>query len=250
MANVVVVENDRIIARDLASIVESLGHKVAGVASNFADAVAIVDETSPDIVLLDIHIDGDRDGIAVAGELREEHSVALAFLTSHADHATVMKASIVRPNGYLIKPFDEASVDALLNTALANFAGTRPELAAEKIAGSNEGRPRSLPTAQRRKVEDYVGKRLDKPIKIEELAGLCGLSDSEFSRQFHASVGVSPYKYLMNERMKEAKRLLRNTDWSLAEIALAVGFSNQSHFTTSFRKALDTTPSAYRRFSR
>ncbi len=244
MLRIMIIENERILARDLKETLRSLDHEVVGLATNFCDAVALASEHEPDLALVDIHIDGERDGIALATELREDHEMAIAFLTSHADHKTVLKASIVRPNGYLIKPFDTASVDALINTAMANYSGSQVD--GGKIVAS----AKALSTCNRDKVERYIEKHLDRPISVEELAELCQLSSAEFSRQFRGSFGAPPHKYMAGERIDEAKRLLRNTDWSIAEIALAVGFSNQAHFTASFRKIAETTPSCYRRFTR
>ncbi len=243
MVRVLIIENERVLARDLMETLQSLGHDVVGIAANFCDAVALASEHQPGLALVDIHIEGDRDGIALATELREDHTMAIAFLTSHADHETVLKASIVRPNGYLIKPFDTKSVDALVNTAIANFSGS--QLDGSKITPN----PKTLSSANKEKTERFIDKNLDRSISVEQLAELCELSSAEFSRQFRGSFGAPPHKFMTTERIAEAKRLLRNTDWPIAEIALTVGFANQAHFTSSFRKIASTTPSQYRRFT-
>ena len=243
MVRILIIENERILARDLQETLISLGHEVVGLAANFPDAVALASMHMPDLALVDIHIDGDRDGIALATELREEHKMAIAFLTSHADHETVMKASVVRPNGYLIKPFDTSSVDVLINTAMANFSGSQID------GGKITNGTKALSSCNRDKTQLYIEKHLDRPITVDELAELCNLSCAEFSRQFSSSFGAPPHKYMTAERINEAKRLLRNTKWPIAQIALAVGFANQAHFTASFRKVAETTPSQYRRFA-
>ncbi|MEL6325211.1 MAG: helix-turn-helix transcriptional regulator, partial [Pseudomonadota bacterium] len=61
------------------------------------------------------------------------------------------------------------------------------------------------------------------------------------------SAGITPYQYVMRERLEEAKRLLRDTEWSLVDIAVATGFSSQSHFATTFKKSVKLTPLQYRR---
>ncbi|MBD2843178.1 response regulator transcription factor [Erythrobacter rubeus] len=249
MAKVLIIENDRIAARDLFEIVESLGHEGVGIAANFEDAKALASEHVPDIALIDIHIDGEKDGIALATELREDHSMALAFLTSHADKQTVAKASAIRPNGYLIKPFDPASVDALVSTALANYDTTQASIDCKRMLESEGPQKSALSETHANRVSDYIDHHLDEHVKIEELAALCGLGESSFTRQFHARFGTSPYNFLITQRIGEAKRLLRNTGWSIADIALAVGFSNQAHFTTTFKKFVEVTPSEYRRLT-
>jgi len=249
VTRILVIENERIMARDLAEILQSLGHQIVGVASDYQEAVALASEHTPDLALIDIQIDGDRDGISLATELREDHEMALAFLTSHADHATVLKASVVRPNGYLIKPFSVESVDVLVNTAMANHSSLSTSIDTEKIATSSQSDAIVFKRRVQEDVERFIARNLDQSISIESLAVQFDLSVSEFSRRFKASFGEPPHKYLNTERIKEAKRLLRNTDWPVAEIALAVGFSNQSHFTSAFRKSSETTPSQYRRFA-
>ncbi|WP_298308738.1 response regulator transcription factor [uncultured Erythrobacter sp.] len=249
MARVLVIENDRVIARDLAEILSSLGHELTGSATTFSDGVALVEQMAPDLVLIDIQIDGDRDGIALATELREEHVVAIAFITSHADHLTIAKASAVRPNGYLVKPFDDGQVEALVSTALANHSGSGGQVDGHKVDADNNVARQSLNTIQKKLVSDYVERHLDRAIKIETMADLCKMSPSEFSKRFSFTFGMTPYQFVTSQRMGEAKRLLRNTVWPIAEIATAVGFANQSHFTSAFRKSENATPLQYRKFA-
>lgn len=202
------------------------------------------------MALIDIHIDGNRDGIALAGELREEHSLALAFLTGHADHETVLHASATQPNGYLIKPFDNASVDALVNTALANFSKTANAIDAEALLKDGAGSDMGLSRGQKSQIEQFIARNLGDAIRNETLADLVGLGPSAFARQFQASFAMTPHQYIVSERIAEAKRLLRNTAWPISQIALAIGFSNQAHFATTFKKATNVTPLGYRKATR
>ncbi|GAB5482632.1 MAG: hypothetical protein Pars92KO_23890 [Parasphingorhabdus sp.] len=246
MAKILVVENERIAARDLSEILTELDHKVVGVAADFEDSLALAIEHQPDLALIDIHIDGKRDGVALAGELREEHSMALAFISSHADHNTVTQASATRPNGYLVKPFDKASVDALVSTALSNFVAERASINQEQLAEAKAASGHCLTQSQSAEITQYIERNMDQAIKVEHLADRLNMGTSMFAKRFQASFGMSPYQYLIEQRLDEAKRLLRNTSWPIAEIALAVGFSNQAHFTTSFRQAVKVTPHSYR----
>ncbi len=249
MARILVVENERIVARDLCEILGMLGHVAEGFVTNYEDALGEVNQREIDLVLVDIGLAGLRDGIALALALREEHDVAIAFITSHDDSETVGMAAAVRPNGYLIKPYSEKSVDALVRTALANYA---PDQRGIDYGGLTEARAlkaRRLTDAQLAAVEQHVARKLDSPIAIQDLADLCALSEATFSRLFAASTGVTPYNYIVDQRMAEAKRLLRHSEWSIAEVAIAAGFGHQAHFTTMFRRRSGTTPAAYRRLS-
>ena len=250
MARVIVVENDRIAARDLAEILVELGHDCPGRAGRYEDAVALVKEYEPDLALIDIQLDGSRDGIALAGELREEHDLALAFITSHADHATVQQASAMRPNGYLIKPFDVPSVDALVSTALANHATSGQTIDCEALIGGPEVSGAGLSRGQQSLLERHVAKYLDTAIRNEDLASLLDLGSAAFARRFQVSFAMTPHQYVVAQRLAEAKRLLRNTRWPISEVALSVGFASQAHFTTAFKKANGVTPRQYRRATR
>jgi AraC family transcriptional regulator len=88
---------------------------------------------------------------------------------------------------------------------------------------------------------------LDKQVSLEDLAACTDLSTSHFSHQFRASMGASPYKYMVTLRIEQSKQMLRNSKLSVLDVALRVGFENQQHFATVFRRIAGVTPSGYRR---
>lgn len=106
---------------------------------------------------------------------------------------------------------------------------------------------RSLSSAECRRIEAFVEARLDRDVGVNELAALVGLSPSYFTAQFRESFSVTPYRYLVQRRLDEAKRLLTRTDLPLSEVALRVGFSDQSHLTHAFRRFEGVPPARWRR---
>ena len=98
-----------------------------------------------------------------------------------------------------------------------------------------------------RKVCAYMRETIARRIDLEELARIAKLSSSHFSRAFKQSMGISPHQYLSWRRVQLAARMLRETDLPLAQICLAVGCCDQSHFTRLFSKMMGETPGAYRR---
>ena len=97
-----------------------------------------------------------------------------------------------------------------------------------------------------RMVREYVAANLGQNITLAQLASVAGVSRSHFSRAFRISVGVGAHRYLISQRLEWAKKLLTAGKMPIAEVALTVGFGNQSHLTTHFRREVGTTPARFR----
>jgi AraC-like DNA-binding protein len=100
---------------------------------------------------------------------------------------------------------------------------------------------------QERRAKELLTENMSGNMPLATLARECGLSLTHFSKAFRKSVGVPPHKWLTHQRIELAKRLLRDSPMSLAEIALACGFSNQSHFTRFFSAVVGASPGMWRR---
>jgi AraC-like DNA-binding protein len=100
---------------------------------------------------------------------------------------------------------------------------------------------------QERRAKEIIDANLDGEVPLAELARQCGLSSSHFSRAFRQSTGTSPHRWLLHQRVEKAKRLLRDRQFSLSEVALACGFADQSHLTRVFTKLSGAGPAAWRR---
>lgn len=104
----------------------------------------------------------------------------------------------------------------------------------------------ALPKWRLRRVEQYVADHFDRCISLSELANVAGLSRMHFAAQFRAATGYRPREYLLNHRVEHAKTLLTTTERPLAEIALAIGFSTQAHFSTVFKRISGQSPARWR----
>jgi len=113
-------------------------------------------------------------------------------------------------------------------------------------------RPRSggLAPWQERRAKELLAANLGNEVPLERIARECGLSVSYFSRAFRISTGTTPHEWLQGCRIERAKDMLAQADRSLAEIALACGFADQSHFTKVFARMAGQTPGAWRRLRR
>lgn len=124
----------------------------------------------------------------------------------------------------------------LLGHTLLNQVGMRQGL---RLKGG-------LAAHQRRLLVEYIDSRLDQPLSLGELAGLCALSEYHFARMFRVSFGLPPHQYVLARRLERARVLLRSSGQPLGEIALACGFASASHFANRFRQVLGATPGEYR----
>ena len=96
------------------------------------------------------------------------------------------------------------------------------------------------------RAKDLVDARYRDPLDVPALARTAHLSPAHFSREFRRTFGDTPHRYLLMRRLERAAALLRNTDRSVAEICVTVGFSSVGSFTTTFRKTFGASPTAYR----
>ncbi len=117
-ARILIVEDERITAEDLHDILTELGYTVSASVSSGADAIAKAAETKPELALMDIRIKGDMDGTETARILRERFNIPVVYLTAHADTATLSRAKLALPLGYITKPFQEAELHASIEMAL------------------------------------------------------------------------------------------------------------------------------------
>ncbi len=112
-----VVEDENLVALDIEERLTQLGYEVAAVVDNGADALRYAQAMKFDLVLMDIQLRGESDGIQTAATLRETMDVPVVYLTAHSDETTLDRAGRSEPLGYLLKPFDERDLRATLQMA-------------------------------------------------------------------------------------------------------------------------------------
>ncbi|MGE3175712.1 MAG: response regulator [Planctomycetota bacterium] len=117
-SKVLIVEDEAIFATDLADRVSAMGYTVVGVAANSSRAMEMAVSCAPDLVLMDIRIRGGMDGIELAALMSTSMDLPVVFLTAYADDATIQRASLTHPFGYLLKPINEQELRATLSTAM------------------------------------------------------------------------------------------------------------------------------------
>lgn len=101
---------------------------------------------------------------------------------------------------------------------------------------------KSLTQVQLQPAIDYIHTYLNRNLSLNELANVVNLSPTYFASLFKRTVGISPHQYVIRQRVEQAKVMLSKTDLAIADIALRVGFSSQSHLTQQFKRVTGVTP--------
>lgn len=115
---ILVVEDERVVARDIEKRLLKLGYGVAAIASSAEEALQKVADYQPDLVLMDIQLQSEADGIEAAEAIRVNFDIPVIYLTAYADEATLQRAKATEPFGYIIKPFDERELHVAIEVAL------------------------------------------------------------------------------------------------------------------------------------
>jgi DNA-binding NarL/FixJ family response regulator len=115
-----IVEDEAIIAEDIAELCGTLGYEVIETAHTAGQALNILKAQIPDLILLDINLEDDIDGIEIADYINEKYNIPFIYLTSYADIDTLMRAKKTKPMGYIVKPFNKEQLLSTIEIALYN----------------------------------------------------------------------------------------------------------------------------------
>jgi DNA-binding LytR/AlgR family response regulator len=123
--NILVIEDEAIVSKDIQQSLKKLGYNIVGSASTGEKAVVLALEAKPDLVLMDIMLKGVMSGIDAAEQIREKLSIPVIYLTAYADESTLAKAKVTEPYGYIIKPFKEVDLHTSIEMALYKHSKER-----------------------------------------------------------------------------------------------------------------------------
>lgn len=118
---ILVVEDETIVAMELQARLQALGYDVVGTAASGEDAIEKTGALHPDLVMMDIVIQGEMDGIETAGIIGERFDIPVVYLTAHSDDETLRRAKVTGPYGYVLKPFQERELHITIEVALHNY---------------------------------------------------------------------------------------------------------------------------------
>lgn len=120
-ATIMIIEDESIIAKDIENILKCYGYNVAGPYSRAEEAIKSVSEIKPDLILMDVVLKGEMDGVEAAGIIKKQISVPIIYLTAYADDNTIARIKNTEPYGYFLKPFEEKELYTWIETTLYKF---------------------------------------------------------------------------------------------------------------------------------
>ena len=214
--------------------------RVVAEASNGQEALEAMKQHDIQVVITDIRMPV-MDGLALAASIHEIYpDVRTVILSGYAEFEYARKAIRSGVTNYLLKPVSEEDLEntlAVLRMELKNLYELPDENAAGKL-GAEESVRRAI-----RYMHEHYMEELD----IGSLAESLGFHSAYLTRLFNRYAGETPLKYLTSLRIEAAKKLLRDSTLSIADVGERVGYPDQFHFSKTFRKTTGMNPSAFRR---
>jgi len=115
---ILIVEDELIIASDIEMTLEDLGYTVTKIVDNTTDALKSIQNNKPDLILLDINLEGDTDGVMLAEDINKLYQIPFVYLTSNTDPLTINRVKRTRPAGFIVKPFSDKDLQSNIEIAL------------------------------------------------------------------------------------------------------------------------------------
>lgn len=256
IARILIVEDEILVAREIETHVQEMAYEVVGITIDAEAALQQVTASRPDLVLIDINLPGDQDGIELANEICRRFQIPIVYVTAYADRETLERAKHTHPYGYVLKPFNAQDLRVAIELALFRQQ-THAEPSTTPIAQPMPQTPRfhplsaqreGLPPSKLQKVLNYIHAHLNQELSLDMLAGEAGMTTYYFARLFKQSTGTSAHQYVIRQRIERAKQLLQQSNLSIADIATACGFANPSHLALHFKRIVGVSPKRFRFF--
>ena len=238
---IIIVEYDLLIAKSLHEMLESEGFRVLSNYTNYSTAIEAIELHNPDMVLVDVHLSEDLEGIKIGKYLHRTGKIPFIYVTTCTDGIVFEKIKNTRPYGFLMKPLRKTDLVANVSLILNNFKHKKIDPLRIEKKTINDAPFRI------RNVIDYINENIYEKIEVSELAEVSRWKVHHFIRIFSNVMGTTPYKYILERKMELAKTLIEKTSQPIQEISYDLNFQNYSNFYLAFRKMYNISPEAYRK---
>jgi len=241
---ILVIEDEPFIAVDIQQLLVGEGYDVQINFQDVANALQLIEDWQPHLVLLDIHLNEEKTGIDIGEYLQQQNRIPFIYITSYSDKLTLEKVKNSRPYGFIIKPYKAADILSTVYLVINNYQYRKIDVLREKELPNND-----IPM-QLKVVIHFVMNQLDKKIEVAELAAMTRWDVDHFTRIFKQYLALTPYQFILKAKIEAAAVIIAQTEEPLRGVAIDFGFSSYSNFHNAFKKVMGETPENLRLRSR
>lgn len=238
---ILIVEDELIIALDIKEILEGEGYKAIIDVVTVTDAIEVIEKQNPSLVLIDINLKQEKDGVYLGAYLLKKDSIPFIYISSYSDNTTLERVSETRPYGYIVKPFKPEDVKSTVSIVLNNYIYRNIDVVRQDKEINND-----VPFILKQTVK-YINDNINEKINISDLAKQTRWESQHFNRLFAQYIGVTPYKYILSKKIEKSKTLLIETSLPILQISFDLGFKSHSNFCSVFKKYTGKTPDNFRK---
>jgi DNA-binding NarL/FixJ family response regulator len=213
---ILLVEDERLVAMSLKSQLSSLGYQVVGHAASGQEAIDRADELRPDLVLMDIHLEGDMDGVEAAAEIYKQFQLPVVYLTAFSSQDILDRAKITEPMGYILKPYEERELHVVIETAVYRHHAERARSAARDAGTTQQDLRMSALSRLGSEAKVRVSELTPREAEVMEL-----IVEGKSQKQVAATFGIS-IQTAAKHRSKVLEKLGVANDVELVRLALAM----------------------------
>lgn len=238
---VLIVEDELIIALDIKEILNENGYDAIINIVSVDAAIKAIESYNPSLVLIDINLKQDKDGVDLGSYLLENDKIPYIYVTSYSGKTTLERVGETRPYGYIVKPFKSMDLVATITIVLNNFKHRYVDVLRLKTEVNED-----VPFLLKRTI-NYINDNINEKIRISDLAKQTRWKSQHFNRLFAKYIGITPYKYIVDKKIEKAKTLLTETLIPITQVSFELGFKSHSNFCSIFKKATGETPENFRK---
>jgi AraC-like DNA-binding protein len=237
---VLIVESKLVFSSDIKEILSEEGYEVVINIVNVEDAITAVENLSPELVLIDVNLNQDQEGIDLGTYLLKKDTIPFIYITSYVDKITLERDNDTRPYGFLVKPFKAIELKTTVSIVLNNFKYRNVD-----VPKSGNQIKKDIPYILRQTIA-YINQNINNKIKISDLLNQTNYESQHFDRLFTKYVGTTPHKYIIDKKIEKAKELLVDATIPITKISIDLGFKSHGNFCVQFKKATGRTPKNFR----
>jgi AraC-like DNA-binding protein len=233
---ILVIEDEPFIAVDIQQLLVGEGYDVQINFQDVANALQIIEEWQPHLVVLDIQLNEEKTGIDIGHFLQQQNKTPFIYITSYSDKLTLEKVKHTRPYGFIVKPYKSEELIASVYLVINNYQYRKLDTLREKT------QPITDIPMQLRVVTYFIQNNLEKKIEVAELAAMTRWDVDHFTRIFKQYLALTPYQFILKAKIEAAAVVIAQTEEPLRGVAIDFGFSSYSNFYNAFKKVMGESP--------